>query len=42
VGRGPVVARARDLQWIETPQDARVAMLIGDATGFPTQGTALL
>ena len=42
VGRGPVVARGRDLQWIETPQDARVAMLIGDAAGFPTQGTALL
>ncbi len=38
----PVVARGRDLTWIETPQDARVAMLIGEATGFPTQGTALL
>jgi quercetin dioxygenase-like cupin family protein len=37
-----VVARGRDLEWIETPQDARVAMLIGLATGFPTQGTALL
>lgn len=38
----PVVARGSDSSWIETPQDARVAMLIGDATGFPTQGTALL
>jgi quercetin dioxygenase-like cupin family protein len=38
----PVVAHARDLRWIETPQDARVAMLIGEATGFPTMGTALL
>lgn len=42
VGSGPVVARGRDLEWIETPQDARVAMLIGEAAGFPTQGTALL
>lgn len=38
----PVVARGRDVSWIETPQDSRVAMLIGEATGFPTQGTALL
>jgi quercetin dioxygenase-like cupin family protein len=38
----PVVARAADLEWFETPQDARVAMLIGKASGFPTQGTALL
>lgn len=38
----PVVARGRDLEWIETPQDARAAMLIGEATGFPTQGTALV
>jgi quercetin dioxygenase-like cupin family protein len=42
VGHGPVVARGRGLEWIETPQDARVAMLIGGAAGFPTQGTALL
>ena len=40
--RPPVVARHRELSWTETPQDARVAMLIGQATGFPTQGTALL
>src|SRR5438105_681999 len=42
VGSGPVVARGHELSWIETAQDARVAMLIGEATGFPTQGTALL
>ncbi len=38
----PVVARGRDLRWVETRQDARVAMVIGEAVGFPTQGTALL
>ena len=42
VGSGPVVARGRELEWIETPQDARAAMLIGAASGFPTQGTALV
>jgi quercetin dioxygenase-like cupin family protein len=42
VGSGPVVARGRDLAWIETPQDARAAMLVGEASGFPTQGTALV
>src|SRR2546426_7361815 len=41
VAHAPVIARGRDLAWIETPQDARAAMLIGEATGFPTQGTAL-
>lgn len=41
-GSGPVVARGRELEWIETPQDARAAMLIGLANGFPTQGTALV
>jgi gentisate 1,2-dioxygenase len=38
----PIVARGRDLRWIETPQDARVAMIIGEAVGFPTQGTSLV
>jgi quercetin dioxygenase-like cupin family protein len=42
VNAAPVLARGRDLRWIETDQDARVAMLIGEAVGFPTQGTALL
>ncbi len=42
VRRPPVVARGAELPWIKTRQDARVQMLIGAATGFPTQGTALL
>jgi quercetin dioxygenase-like cupin family protein len=42
LAKPPIVARAKDLRWIETPQDARVAMLIGEAVGFPTMGTALL
>ena len=42
VGSGPVVARGKGLQWLETPQDTRAAMLIGAAIGFPTQGTALV
>ncbi len=42
VRHSPVVARGRDLAWVETPQDARVAMLVGPQVGFPTQGTALL
>jgi quercetin dioxygenase-like cupin family protein len=41
VRRSPVVARGRDLEWIETPQDSRTAMLVGEATGFATQGTAI-
>lgn len=42
LGRSPVVARGSELRWIETAHDARVAMLIGEAVGFPTQGTSLL
>lgn len=42
VRRAPAVARGSELSWVETPEDARVAMLIGEAVGFPTQGTALL
>jgi quercetin dioxygenase-like cupin family protein len=38
----PVVAHGSELRWTETPQDARAAVLIGEASGFPTQGTALL
>jgi quercetin dioxygenase-like cupin family protein len=41
VNRSPVVARGRDLKWIETPNEHRVAMLIGSQVGFPTQGTNL-
>lgn len=41
VQAAPVVARGRDLQWIETIQDHRLAMLIGPQVGFPTMGTNL-
>jgi uncharacterized cupin superfamily protein len=41
VTSSPVVARGRDLTWIETPNEHRVAMLIGRQVGFPTQGTNL-
>lgn len=42
VQSAPVAARGRDLKWIETPQDAKVAMIIGRQVGFPTQGGSLL
>ena len=38
----PVVARGRDLAWTATPQDSRAAVLIGEASGFQTQGTVLV
>jgi uncharacterized cupin superfamily protein len=41
VNHSPVVARGRDLTWIETPNEHRIAMLIGQQVGFPTQGTNL-
>lgn len=41
VNASPVVARGRDLTWIETPNEHRIAMLIGRQVGFPTQGTNL-
>ncbi len=41
VERSPIVARGRDLIWIETPNEHRLAMLIGEQTGFPTNGTNL-
>lgn len=41
VNHSPVVARGRDLQWIETPNEHEIAMLIGPQVGFPTQGTSL-
>jgi mannose-6-phosphate isomerase-like protein (cupin superfamily) len=37
----PVVARGRDLRFIETPNDYQLGMLIGQQVGFPTQGTNL-
>jgi uncharacterized cupin superfamily protein len=41
VNSSPVVARGHDLHWIETPNEHRIAMLIGRQVGFPTQGTNL-
>lgn len=41
VNNSPVVARGRDLTWIETPNEHRTAMIIGRQVGFPTQGTNL-
>ncbi len=41
VERSPIVARARDLVWIETPNEHRLAMLVGEQVGFPTNGTNL-
>ncbi|TMC32960.1 MAG: cupin domain-containing protein, partial [Chloroflexi bacterium] len=39
--RARIVARATELAWIETEQDARSAVLIGEAAGFETSGTTL-
>jgi quercetin dioxygenase-like cupin family protein len=41
VERSPIVARGRGLTWIETPNEDRIAMLIGEQVGFPTNGTSL-
>ena len=41
VNNTPVVARGRDLGWIETVNDYAMGMLIGPHAGFPTQGTNL-
>lgn len=41
VERSPILARGRDLTWIETPNEHRIAMLIGEQVGFPTNGTNL-
>jgi uncharacterized cupin superfamily protein len=41
VERSPIVARGRELVWIETPNEHRLAMLIGEQVGFPTNGTNL-
>jgi uncharacterized cupin superfamily protein len=37
----PVVARSDSLEWEETEQDHRVALLVARQVGFPTQGTNL-
>jgi uncharacterized cupin superfamily protein len=41
VERSPIVARGTDLTFVETPNEHRIAMLIGEAAGFPTNGTNL-
>lgn len=41
VNSTPVVARGRNLNWIETVNDYAIGMLIGPQVGFPTQGTNL-
>ena len=41
VHRDPVVARGKDVIYVETPQDYRIGMLIGEQVGFPTNGTNL-
>jgi uncharacterized cupin superfamily protein len=41
VEQSPILARGRDARWVETPNDHRLAMLIGEAAGFPTNGTNL-
>jgi uncharacterized cupin superfamily protein len=41
VERSPILARGRELSWAETPNEDRLAILIGEAVGFPTNGTNL-
>jgi uncharacterized cupin superfamily protein len=41
VERSPIVARGSEATWIETPNEHRIAMLIGNQVGFPTNGTNL-
>ncbi len=40
--RTPVVARGDALGWIETVQDWRAAMVVGEEVGFQTSGTTLV
>jgi uncharacterized cupin superfamily protein len=42
VEQAPTLAKGNNLKWIETPQDFRIAMLIGEQVGFPTMGTSLM
>ncbi len=42
MSRTPVVARGDALRWVETIQDARTAMVIGEEVGFQTSGTTLV
>ena len=36
-----IVARGAELEWVETVQDTRTAVVIGEAAGFETSGTTL-
>jgi quercetin dioxygenase-like cupin family protein len=42
VQASPILARGEELRWLATPHDARVAVVLGEDNGFPTQGTCLL
>ena len=38
----PVIARDRDIPWVETVQDAKVKLMLSNELGFPTMGGAVL
>ena len=40
--RAPIVARGDTLRWVETAQDTRTAIVIGEQAGFETSGTTLV
>lgn len=42
VAEAPRVARGKDLQWVQTRQDARAALMIAPETGFATGGSLLM
>lgn len=42
VSEAPRVARAKDLKWVRTRQDAKAALMIAPETGFPTGGSLLM
>jgi mannose-6-phosphate isomerase-like protein (cupin superfamily) len=42
VADSPRVARGKDLEWMQTRQDARAALMIAPETGFPTGGSVLM
>lgn len=42
VAEAPRVARGKDLKWVRTRQDSKVALMIAPETGFPTGGSLLM
>lgn len=42
VSEAPRVARAKDLKWLRTRQDAKAALMVAPETGFPTGGSLLM